>query len=115
MIKIEKYDKFNIHQKDCYSFHVIYNNCPNIKVGDDIEIDGIIGEVETLEWFMKSFDIKGDNVVISVKSKIDKINIELTKDEAKHLLACLVRTSASGKDLDVGEMVENKICEFLKK
>jgi hypothetical protein len=48
---------------------VIDNNCPNIKVGDDIEIDGLIGEIESLEWFMKSFGIKDDNVSVLIKEK----------------------------------------------
>jgi hypothetical protein len=67
--KIEKYQKFfiNFIQRDTYTFHVIDNNCPNIEIGDDIEIDGINGKVEYIEWFMKSFDIKGDNVTILVK------------------------------------------------
>jgi hypothetical protein len=67
--KIEKYQKFfmNVLQRDTYTFHVIDNNCPNIKIGDDIEIDGINGKVESIEWFMKSFGIKGDNVTILIK------------------------------------------------
>jgi len=67
--KIEKYQKLfmNTLQRDTYTFNVIDNNCPDIKVGDEIEIDGIVGEVETIEWFMKSFEIKGDNVAIRLK------------------------------------------------
>lgn len=69
--KIEKFQKIfmSILQRDVYTFHVIDNNCPDIKVGDDIEIDGIKGEVESIEWFMKSFEIKGDNVSILIKDK----------------------------------------------
>ena len=69
--KIEKYQKFfmSVLQRDTYTFHVIDNNCPDIKVGDEIEIDGIFGEVESIEWFMKSFWIKGDDVTILVKQK----------------------------------------------
>lgn len=43
-----------------------------------------------------------------------KITLELTQQEARGLLNCLMRTSANGKDLDVGEMVEEKLWEFLK-
>lgn len=43
-----------------------------------------------------------------------KITLELTQEEARGLLNCLMRTSANGKDLDVGEMVEEKLWEFLK-
>lgn len=70
--KIEKYQKFfmNSIQRDTYTFHVIDNNCPNIKVGDDIEIDGINGKVEAIEWFMKSSDVKDDNVTILIKENI---------------------------------------------
>lgn len=66
--KIEKYQKFHLKaiQRDVYTFHVIDNNCPDIKVGDKIEIDGINGTVESLEWFMKSFGIKGENVSVLV-------------------------------------------------
>lgn len=43
----------------------------------------------------------------------DKLKLELTKEEARHLLNCLVRTSAKGKDLDVSEMIEDKLVKFL--
>jgi hypothetical protein len=42
-----------------------------------------------------------------------KLTLELTKAEARGLLTCLIRTSAKGTDLDVGEMVENKLVKFL--
>lgn len=42
-----------------------------------------------------------------------KLTIELSKEEARHLLNCLIRTSAKGKDLDIGEMVEEKLVKFL--
>jgi hypothetical protein len=41
------------------------------------------------------------------------ITITLNKEEARGLLACIMRTHASGTDLDVGEMVEDKLVEFL--
>jgi hypothetical protein len=44
-----------------------------------------------------------------------KLTLELTKEEAKGLLACLMRTHASGTDLDVGEMIEDKLAKFLYK
>jgi ribosomal protein S17 len=67
--KIEKYDKFFMQRRNrnIYSFHVLDNNCSDIKVGDIIEIDGISGEVEELIWFMKSFGIKGDDVSVLIK------------------------------------------------
>jgi hypothetical protein len=40
--------------------------------------------------------------------------LELSLEESKHLLRCLRMTHASGKDLDVGEMVEDKIVKFIK-
>ena len=43
-----------------------------------------------------------------------KLTLELTQEEARGLLNCLMRTSASGKDLDVGEIIEDKLWEFLK-
>jgi hypothetical protein len=42
-----------------------------------------------------------------------KFTLELTKAEALGLMSCLVRTSAKGTDLDVGEMIEDKLAEFL--
>lgn len=70
MHKITKYQKLFIHaiQRDGYTFHTVDNNCEDIKVGDRIEIDGIEGTVESLEWFMKSFGIKGENVSVLVNS-----------------------------------------------
>ena len=44
-----------------------------------------------------------------------KFVLELTKAEARGLLTCILRTSAKGTDLDIGEMVEEKLVEFLKK
>jgi hypothetical protein len=41
------------------------------------------------------------------------ITITLNKEEARGLLNCIIRTSAKGKDLDIGEMVEDKLVEFL--
>ena len=72
--KIDKFDKLYLRggQRDAYSFHTKDNNCPNIKVEDDIEIDGIVGKVESLEWFVKMFNgpdgepLKGDSVTILV-------------------------------------------------
>jgi hypothetical protein len=43
----------------------------------------------------------------------DKLKLELTKEEARHLLDCLARTSAKGKDLDISEMIEDKLFKFL--
>lgn len=42
-----------------------------------------------------------------------KLTLELTKEEAKGLLGCLLRTHASGTDLDVGEIIEDKLAKFL--
>ena len=74
MSKVDKFDKLFLSQmqRDAYTFHTGDNNCRDIKVGDDIEIDGIVGKVESLEWFMKSFDIKGDNVTILVNQNKDE-------------------------------------------
>jgi hypothetical protein len=42
------------------------------------------------------------------------ITLELTQEEARGLLNCLMSTSASGKDLDVGEIIEDKLWGYLK-
>jgi hypothetical protein len=41
------------------------------------------------------------------------LKLELDKESARGLLNCLARTSAKGKDLDVGEMIEDKLIKFL--
>ncbi len=41
------------------------------------------------------------------------LTITLNKDEVRGLLNCIIRTSAKGEDLDIGEMVEDKLVEFL--
>ena len=72
--KIDNFDRLflSVIQRDSYSFNTEDNNCPNIKVGDNVEIDGINGEVESLEWFVKMFNgpdgepLKGDNVTILI-------------------------------------------------
>jgi hypothetical protein len=47
--------------------------------------------------------------------KEPKLVLELTKAEARGLMNCIKTTHASGTDLDIGEMVEEKLYEFLKK
>lgn len=42
-----------------------------------------------------------------------KFTLELTKAEARGLMSCILRTSAKGTDLDVGEMIEDKLAIFL--
>jgi hypothetical protein len=44
----------------------------------------------------------------------DILTLKLTKEDARGLLTCIMRTSAKGKDLDVGEMVEEQLVQFLK-
>ena len=53
----------------------------------------------------------GDNVFKYETPKI--LKIELDKETARGLLNCLIRTSAKGKDLDVGEIIEDKLTKFL--
>jgi len=78
--KIIKYQKmfFKGIQRNGYTFDVIDNNCPNIKVGDYVEIDDNEIEdkpyvVESIEWSKRMFDdmdgnpVKGTNVTIIVK------------------------------------------------
>ena len=45
--------------------------------------------------------------------KEETLTITLNKEEVRGLLNCIMRTSAKGNDLDVGEMVEDKLVEFL--
>jgi hypothetical protein len=45
---------------------------------------------------------------------MEKLTLELTQEEARGLLNCLMRTHAKGKDLDVGEIIEEKLWEYLK-
>ena len=45
---------------------------------------------------------------------MENIIIELTPEDARHLMSALMRTHASGNDLDVSEKVENEIFKQLK-
>ena len=76
MHKIDNFNKLFLTtiQRYTYTFNAKDNNCPNIKIGDNIEIDNINGEVEALEWAMKSFGIKGENVtaLLNQKKSIDE-------------------------------------------
>ncbi len=60
-----------------------------------------------------------DNALDSFKTSLNKkyddtvLTLQLTKEEARGLLTCIMRTSAKGKDLDVGEMVEEQLVKFL--
>ena len=45
---------------------------------------------------------------------METLILELSLEESKHLLRCLMMTHAKGKDLDVGEMIEDKIHNFIK-
>ena len=80
MIKVVKFDKLFLSQlqRDVYTFHAGDNNCMDIKVGDDIEIDGMVGKVESLEWLVKMFNaidgkpLKGDNVTILINQNKDE-------------------------------------------
>ena len=91
MIKVDKFDKlFLSHmQRDAYTFHVGDNKCRDIKVGDDIEIDGMVGKVESLEWSAKMFNgidgkpLKGDNVTILISQSKEQ-NLE-DKEKALHI------------------------------
>jgi hypothetical protein len=44
----------------------------------------------------------------------EKVTIELNAKDARHLLNCIIRTGASGEDLDVGEEVEEILWNFVK-
>ena len=68
-----------------------------------------------LEWHESKNKTNVDYTTYKIITpKEPKITLELTQQEARGLLNCLMRTSANGKDLDVGEMVEEKLWEFLK-
>jgi hypothetical protein len=61
------------------------------------------------------FDDALDSFKTSLNKKYDDtvLTLQLTKEEARGLLTCIMRTSAKGKDLDVGEMVEEQLVKFL--
>ncbi len=68
----------------------------------------------TWQPFPDEFATKRKKEYKIITPKEPKITLELTQQEARGLLNCLMMTSANGKDLDVGEMVEEKLWEFLK-
>lgn len=111
-----------------------------LSTDEELIKDGVqkIGD-EFLEWFMDNPDCESVEVKIKVTKdgvwtdlkgyvelptihsisykiiipKEETLTIRLNKKEARGLLNCIMRTSAKGKDLDVGEMVEDKLVEFL--
>lgn len=97
-----------------------------LSTDEELIKDGVqkIGD-EFLEWFMDNpdceevkiikvpyFDESGHSYLLIIP-KEETLTIRLNKKEARGLLNCIIRTSAKGKDLDVGEMVEDKLVEFL--
>lgn len=69
--KIKKYDKFFLTSigRHIYVIHVVDNSCPDIKIGDEVEIENEVFIVENMEWFEKSFHMRGDNVSLLLKEK----------------------------------------------
>jgi len=70
--------------------------------------------------FSGRWGVNIDDIKLSLSESTEIVNnnkfiLELTTEESKNLLNCLMRTYANGKDLDVGIMIEDKISEFLKK
>ena len=65
--KIKKYSKLRVANQDVYTIHRFENNCPDITIGDEIDIEGEILIINKMERFKKSFDIEGDNVVVGVE------------------------------------------------
>ena len=69
MIEILKYDKFYIGSLGGWTYIIdtTINKCPNIKVSDIVSINNIKYKIVKLEWFMKSFDIKGEVVSLVIE------------------------------------------------
>lgn len=69
--KIEHYHKFFIKHlnSDVYTIHREDNNCPDIKVGDTIEVEGETFEIEKMEKFSKAFGLEGQNIAVVVKER----------------------------------------------
>ena len=64
---INSYEKFKIPNKgEVIIVDTIKNKCADIKTGDEVEVEGISYSVKELEWFMKSFGIKGDTVSLLI-------------------------------------------------
>ena len=70
MILILEYNKFYVKSIGYWVYVVdtTINKCPNIKINDILLIDDIKYKIIKLEWFMKSFDIKGE--VVSLKLEL---------------------------------------------
>jgi riboflavin synthase alpha subunit len=73
--KIKKYSKFRLEKRgiDVYTIHKGDNNCPDISIGDEIDIDGKVLTIKEMESFKKSFGIEGENVAVIVEP-INDIN-----------------------------------------
>ena len=50
--KINNYGKFNVEGRDIYTIHKGDNNCPNISIGDEIDIDGDLFKITNLKHFI---------------------------------------------------------------
>ena len=65
-----------------------------------------------MDDFEKS--LKGFKETLNEKYDDSVLTLQLTKEEARGLMNCLIRTSAKGKDLDAGEKIEEQLWEFIK-
>ena len=75
---------------------------------EDIEEDE--SKTSIKKEYVDDQDAYGYDVLIKEEPKF---TLELTKAEARGLMSCILRTSAKGTDLDVGEMIEDKLAIFL--
>lgn len=67
--KIKKYSKFRLNKRgvDVYTIHKIDNECPDISIGDEIDIDGNVFIIKEMENFKKSFGIEDENVSVIIE------------------------------------------------
>ena len=91
-------------------FNFEFEHWDNGNFDDSYEYGVEVGEEYTYREIVDKIKEILKNNTLSVEPKF---TLELTKVEAMGLMSCLLKTSASGTDLDIGEMVEAKLAEFV--
>jgi len=67
-IVLKKYDKFELTNGDIiYSFNLPEHNIKEVNNGDVVFIDEKKYVIEKHEYMMKSFGLRGDNVLVMLK------------------------------------------------
>lgn len=93
-----------------------------LTTNQDLIKDGIQAiDDEFLEWFIANpsceeveiYEVNGKLFAEPIIPKEKTLTLTLNKESAQGLLGCLMRTSASGTSLEVGEKIEKELVDFI--